>query len=91
MDNVGDALKEGGRKAKRSTKSIQQRLEETRTRRKTLETSNKLHSEFRSEKGKLREAKLESFGLGRARRKNIGKVMRKLSKGSRKFKPPRIF
>lgn len=84
MGIFGDAFNEGWEKGKKPGKTKAQKLAELRKKRALLDSKNKLSREYRAEKSKYREAKLESFGLDKAKRKKIGKSLRKFAAANQK-------
>ena len=94
MGIFGDAFNEGSKKAKASSKKKWAKkatqLNELRSARASLESKNQLSRDLRSEKGKLREAKLESFGMGKERRKKFATGVKNIANSnSRRFRKRR--
>ena len=93
-DMARNAFTEGANKAKESNKNKfakkQKRMAEIKASRTTLESHNKISSDLRAEKGKLREAKLESFGFGKKRRKAVASgILKVVDANSKRFKKPK--
>ena len=90
MGLIRDAFGEGASRARKPGKTKAQKLQEIRGRRQALDSKNKLNREYSAEKSRFREAKLESFGLGKARRKKFAKGISKLAKAnSKRFNAPK--
>ena len=90
FNKIKGAMKEGGDRARASHKTTSQKLEIMRKKRKGLDAHNQLNRDYKQEKSSYREAKLESYGLGLAKRKKFAATVKKFADGNaKKFKKGR--